>query len=380
MSFSQYRRFFPITETDIYLNHAAISPLSTKVKDKVADYLEMRMKNEGDLYTCLVEEHKKLKGNLAKLINGEPENIAIVTNTSEGLNWLANGLQWKAGDKILLFENEFPSNIYPFLNLKRYNVEVVFIPQRNGKIYLEDIEKRIDERTKLLSVSFVEFLNGFRNDLEAIGLLCKKYGTLFSVDGIQGVGALPLDVKAAHIDFLSNGGHKWLMGPEGCGFIYLTPDLQKTMIPVFAGWLSVKDSWNFTDYKLDFLEDACKYEIGTPNFMGIIGAGAATDLLTEISPVHIEKHLLKLGDMLIDRLSEYGLDYIGSEIQEERSGIYSFVIKDAEDMFNYLQHRRIHISLRNNALRISPHFYNSMSEIEEFIRMCRNYITREARS
>jgi selenocysteine lyase/cysteine desulfurase len=376
MSFSEYRKFFPITKTAIYLNHAAISPLSTRVNQAVQEHLDYRTNSVADLFPHLVQERESLKKNLAKMINAGPQDIAIVSNTSEGLNWLANGIRWKAGDRIILFENEFPANIYPFLNLERYDVECVIVPNRNGKIYVEDIVDRINERTKLLAISFVEFLSGFRNDLVEIGKLCKKNGTIFSVDGIQGVGALAVDVQAAQIDFLSNGGHKWLMGPQGCGFIYVNSQLQRKLIPIFAGWLSVKDSWNFLDYSLDFLEDAGKYEIGTPNFMGIIGARAASDLLLEINAAEIENYLLQLGDILLSGLSELGLSYIGSMRKEERSGIYSFTFKNAEDAFKYLEQQHVHISLRNDALRISPHFYNSEDEIEELIRICKKYIDK----
>lgn len=374
MSFSQYRRYFPITKSDIYLNHAAVSPFSTLIKDAIVKYIDDRAWGRIDNFQYLIDERNKLKSNIAKLINGDPQNIAIVTNTSEGLNWLANSLSWQPGDHILLFENEFPSNIYPFLNLERFGVRIDFVPCKKGKFLIEDIEAGIKDNTKLLSVSFVEFLSGFRNNLVSIGKLCQKHDVIFSVDGIQGIGALPIDVRAAHIDFLSNGGHKWLMAPQGCGFIYVNPVLEAKLKPAFAGWLSVKDSWNFLDYRLDFLEDARKYEIGTPNSIGIIGARAATDLLLKVKPSQIEKHLLQLGDVLISHMSELGFSYSGSFNQKERSGIYSFIGKDIDNLFDHLSKNRVHISLRNNALRVSPHFYNTEAEIRELIHICRKYL------
>lgn len=377
MSFSHYRRFFPITDTDIYLNHAAVSPMSTLITDTISDYMNDRTRGNINNFKHLLGQRNKLKSNIATLINAAPENIALVANTSEGLNWLANGLCWQPGDHILLFENEFPANIYPFLNLERFGVKIDFVPSRAGKFYLEDIETRIHDQTRILSVSFVQFLTGYCNDLTGIGKICKENNVIFAVDGIQGIGALPLDVKAAQIDFLSNGGHKWLMAPQGCGFIYVNPTLEDNLIPVFAGWLSVKDSWNFLDYKLEFLEDAGRFEIGTPNSMGIIGACAATDLLLEVNPTHIRDHLLKLGDLLISLMSELDLNYLGSEQSKERSGIYSFTGRDIEGLFNYLSNEHIHISLRNNALRVSPHFYNNETEIKEFAHICKKYLAKK---
>ncbi len=373
MTLSSYRKYFPITSTDIYLNHAAVSPLSTKVVEDIQDMLARRSTGPVDVFPQLMEEIVRLKKNLATLIGAEKENIAVISNTSEGFNWLVNGLEWKKGDRVLLVEQEFPANIYPFLNLEKKGVLIDYVPLRNGFVYTEDIEKNIRPDTRLLSISFVEFLNGFRNNLLEIGKICKNKDILFSVDGIQGIGALPLDVRSCGIDFLSNGGHKWLMGPQGCGFMYLSPDLLSNLNPVFAGWLSVKDSWNFFDYRLDFLDDAGRFEIGTMNEFGVIGLRASTDLLIEAGTEKIEKHLLELGTRLIEGLGNLGYKYIGSDKPSERSGIYSFSGSEQEALTNFLQKSRIHLSLRNDVIRFAPHFYNTPAEIDEVIRLCSRF-------
>lgn len=374
--FESYRSLFPITQNDIYVNHAAVSPMSTRVVSAITDLLQHLSTGKIDLFSLFVEKRKELKRNLAGLIQAEVDQIAIIPNTSEGLNWLVGSLTWKEGDRVLLVENEFPANIYPFMNLQSKGVELDYVPVHDGKISPDDIKKFITSRTKLLSISFVEFLNGFRNDLVAIGRICKDHNIIFSVDGIQGIGALPLDVNQAHIDFISAGGHKWLMSPQGCGFMYIAPELHARLQPVFAGWLSVKDSWNFLDYKLDFLESAERYEIGTPNFIGIVGAATATGILTEINPVRTEKHLLNLGKKLIHGLTESGFTYIGSDQDNEKSGIYSFTGPEVESLFQFLGHERIHLSLRNKALRFSPHFYNTDEEMEQIIHLVQHYIRR----
>ncbi len=367
MSLSSYRKYFPITTTDIYLNHAAISPLSTKVVEATEQILKMRSSGQIEVFPEAEEEKKKLKKNLADLIDGEPDNIAIIGNTSEGFNWLVHGLEWKEGDRVLLVENEFPANIYPFLNLEQYGVIIDYVPVRDGFIYPEDIENTIKPDTKLLSISFVGFLNGFRNQLSDISRICRERNVIFSVDGIQGVGALPLSVGNSGIDFLSNGGHKWLMGTQGCGFMYISPVLFEKLKPAFAGWLSVKDSWNFFDYRLDFLDDARRFEIATSNVLGIFGLRASTDLLLAAGLANIEKHLFMLGDRLIEELSVLGFKYIGSGNTKERSGIYSFTCGDEKALFEYLQKNRIHISLRNGVIRFSPHFYNTLEEIDRVV-------------
>ena len=380
MNLKKYKNIFPVTKSDVYLNHAAVSPFSFNVIKAINEFLVMRSQNGVDVYAFVVEKKQELKKNLSKLINSNPENIAIIGNTSEGLNWLVNSLSWNAGDRILLTDYEFPSNVYPFLNLKRYGVEVDFVKNRDGKIYIEDIESKISPQTRIVSISFVEFLNGFRNNLKEIGKICKNKNIIFSVDAIQGVGALPLDVQSCNIDFISNGGHKWLMGPQGCGFMYIAPTLHKNLHPAFAGWLSVEDSWNFLDYKLDFIEDACRYEIGTANALGIIGCKASTDLLVEVGTENIEKHLFSLGDYLIESLKNIDMIYNGSLSLEERSGIYSFNYKDTEvlkDLHQYLSTNKIHVSYRNGALRISPHFYNDKDDIDNFIANCKSYLNKK---
>ena len=380
MNLKKYKNIFPVAKSDVYLNHAAIAPFSFNVIKAINEFLVMRSQNGVDVFAFVVEKKKELKKNISTLINGNPENIAIIGNTSEGLNWLVNSLSWNAGDRILLTDYEFPSNVYPFLNLKRFGVEVDFVTNRDGKIYIEDIESKISPQTKIISISFVEFLNGFRNNLKEIGKICKNNNIIFSVDAIQGVGALPLDVQACNIDFISNGGHKWLMGPQGCGFMYIAPTLHENLHPAFAGWLSVEDSWNFLEYKLDFIEDAGRYEIGTANALGIIGCKVSTDLLVEVGTENIEKHLFSLGDYLIESLKNIDMIYNGSLSLEERSGIYSFNYKDTEvlkDLHQYLSTNKIHVSYRNGALRISPHFYNDKDDIDNFIAACKSYLNKK---
>jgi selenocysteine lyase/cysteine desulfurase len=379
MDSKNYKKLFPVTKESVYLNHAAVSPFSFKLIKAVNEFMTKRSQNDVDEYPMLMEIKAELKKNIGRLINGNPENIAIIGNTSEGLNWLVNSLSWNSGDRILLTNYEFPSNVYPFLNAKRFGVEVDFVENKSGKILVEDIESKITANTKIISISFVEFLNGFRNNLEEIGELCKQNNIIFSVDSIQGVGALPFDVQDFNIDFVSNGGHKWLMGPQGCGFMYIAPELHEKLVPAFAGWLSVKDSWNFLDYNLDLLEDAERYEIGTSNALGIVGLKASTDLLLEVKPKNTEKHLFALGDYLIESLQKIDLIYNGSHDLIERSGIYSFNFKDAEKLkglHEYLSQNNIYVSHRNGALRVSPHFYNDIADIEKFIAACKTYLNK----
>jgi len=368
MTLNYFRRFFPITAKKIYMNHAAISPMSTRVTEKLDWYIDERSFGLVDIYPKAIEIRESLRGSAARLINTKPENIAFISNTSEGFNILVHGLEWQQGDQIILTDYEFPSNIYPFKNLESQGVEIVLIPNRDGIIELDDIIKAITPRTKLLSISFVEFSNGFRNDLEAIGKICKEHGIIFSVDGIQGLGGIQLDVQKYQIDFLSNGGHKWLMGTMGAGLMFIHPELFRKIKPQFTGWLAVENAWDFFDYKLDFLPDAKRFEYATGNFLGITALSASIGLLLEAGPAEIENHLLTIGAQMVEGMEAQGLKFLGSRDKKYWSGIYSFAGKNMEKFQEYLLSKDIVCALRNGNLRVSPHFYNTSDEVGELIR------------
>ncbi len=368
MELEKYRKLFPVTLQKVYLNHAAISPFSIRVTERLEWFLDERSFGEIDAFQKANEIRNRLRVNLAELINANPQNIAFITNTSEGFNHLTQGLDWEEGDEIILFDCEFPSNIYPFLNLeKRKGVKIKFVPAPGGIIDLDSIKKAITPRTRLLSISYVEFLSGFKNDLKAIGTICKENEIIFSVDSIQGLGALPLDVRACHIDFLSNGGHKWLMGPMGAGFMYISPQLFKKLKPAYTGWLAVENAWDFLDYQLDFLPEARRYEFGTANFMGLVGLSASVELLKEVGLTNIHSHLLEIGEFLVEELTKLGMRFVNSMDRTHWAGIYSFAGDDVEALFQSLKEKNIICSMRNGLLRIAPHFYNTREEIETLV-------------
>ena len=377
MDFERYRRLFPITSKRIYLNHAAISPLSTRVTDRLEWYIDDRTFGNIDSFQEADKIRDKLRALIAQMIHAEPGQIAFITNTSEGFNHLVQGLTWREGDEILVPDCEFPSNVYPFKNLERQGVVVKLIPTDEGKISLETIEAMITDKTRLLTISYVEFLSGFRNDLKAIGELCKSREIIFSVDGIQGFGALPIDVREFNIDFLSNGGHKWLMGPMGAGFMYFSPDLFQRLHPAFTGWLAVNNAWDFFDYQLDFLPDAKRYEYGTANFMGIVGLSASVELLNEIGLTNIEQKILQLGERLVDGLQEIGLKLVNTPDKKHWAGIYTFRAKETEKLFEYLKSNQVVCSVRNGMLRISPHFYNTYDEIDVLVNLINKFYQKQ---
>ncbi len=357
--------FFHIKEGMTYLNHAAISPLSKPVTDSVVKYLNNRSSNSIDNFDFLTEQLFSTKEKLARLFGTVPERIAFVDNTSDGLNILANGLDWKTGDRILLNTMEFPSNVYPFMNLERRGVEIDFIEPYNNTIPLEKIMPAVTPRTRLISISHVQYLNGFLTDLEALGAFCRKHGIIFSVDVIQSAGAAPIDVDKTKIDFLASGSHKWLMGPEGVGFIYLTEEMQSRITQAYVGWTSVSNYFErMRDFKLELDPTARRYENGMLNSAGIIGLGASLDVLFDVGIESIREHILDLTDHLIAQLDERDITYITPSDRSERSGIVSFKPVDTEALVQVMTERKVHTAVRGECVRVSPHFYNTIEEID----------------
>ncbi len=360
-----YRSWFPFLETNkIWLNHASISPLSTRVEAAVTAYMHSRMTGAIDVYMDAQKTVHQTKINLGALVNASPDRIGFVGNTSEGLNILANGMDWKTGDRILLNDIEFPTNVVPFLNCRRHGVEIDFVKNVRGEILMEDVERAITPRTRLLSISFVQFLSGFRADLNAIGALCKKHGIIFCVDSMQGLGVSPLDTAAAGIDFLSNGGNKWLMGMMGTGFIFTTPELQSRIRQCHIGWTSNQNFFgDFFNYRTDPDETARRYENGTQNYCGITALQASTSTLLGVGIDNIARHVGGLTDAVIDICDELGFDTVTPRERSKRAGIVSFTCPNAGKVFEELTNNGVMTAMREGMVRIAPHFYNTMEEI-----------------
>ena len=362
-----YRQLFPYLSTGTkYFNHAAVSPFSTRVLEAIQQYLEMKGRTNIEPFEEVMATVASLKGRIARLLNCSPARIALLDNTSNGLNIVANGLRWRTGDRVLLTDMEFPANVYPFMNLKRLGVEVDFVPNRNGKILVEDVEKALTPRTRLFSISHVQFLHGFRADLAALGEVCHRRDVVFSVDAIQSAGTTPIDVDVMKIDFLAAGGQKWLMGPEGIAFVYVSEPLQAKVGQAYMGWMNIKNFVSdFFRYRMDLEDDARRYENGTPNFAGIYGLHASLGLLLEAGIPQIASHLADLTRFTTDRVRERGGELVSPLAAAERGGIVTFRPPDAKAMFEKLNANKIHVSIREDCIRFSPHFYNTRQELEE---------------
>jgi len=371
INWKKIRADFPITENYVYFNHAAVSPLSKRTMNAVRDFLSVISehgitKTASDQFTEIVAN---TRASVASLINAEDDEIAFVKNTTQGILIAANGIDWRAGDNVVTASVEFPANVYPWLNLKRYGVETKFVQEKDARIPLEDIESAIDDKTRAVSISFVEFASGFRNNLEAIGQMCQEKGVFFIVDAIQGLGALDIDVKKCKIHIMSADGHKWLMATEGIGCFYCSRDILDEIIPSNVGWNSVVNESAYLDYDLMLRPDAQRFEEGSLNIMGIYALGAAVDQLLELGVQNVEARVLALTDLLVDRLKEKGYQIVSSLIPEERSGIVCFRSekRSSTELCQLLMDNNIIVSDRAQCVRVSPHFYNSEEEIGQMM-------------
>jgi len=370
MSLTKYRPLFPITEEYAYLNHASIAPYSVPVARAMDDFIARRHQRGWLDAPKWKDRLDKVRGMVAQLIAAAPEEIAFTSNTSHGLNIVASSIGWQEGDNLIGAETEFPANVYPWLNLQRRGVEVRLAPARDNRILIEGIAALTDERTRLVALSFVEFATGFRNDLRAIGQLCRERGIYFCVDGIQGVGALDLNVTQSPVDFLAAGGPKWLMGPIGAGFLYCRRALIEKLIPLRVGWWSVVDRDDFFRYDSPLREDARRFEEGSLNFLGLHGLGASLELLLEVGIPRIEKRVLGLTNYLIAGLQERGY-HIPTPIAspKERSGIVCFNHPHhaLDDLEQRLSKANVILSKRGQVIRVSPHFYNDETDIDQLL-------------
>ncbi len=367
-SIESYRKEFPITERFVFLNHAGVSSPSLRVVRAVELFYDEYLRCGVSCYSGWMRQVKETRRLVADLIQAEPHEIAFVGNTSDGLSAVAEGLSWKAGEGVLVPRPDFPSNIYPWMNLERRGVAVRFYDRRSdGRFGPEDIEKALHPGVRLLAVSSVDFSTGFHADLEALGDLCRRKGLLFCVDAIQSLGVLPMDVKRCGIHFMATGGHKWLMSTMGIGALYVASEVLPLLHPVRVGWKSVIDELDFFRIHFDLKPDALKLESGTLNFAGIVALGAAVRLLLEAGVERVRQRVLHLVDLLHEGLGKRSVEVITPMGHRERSGIRSFRPRsDPAALLDFLSANHVMAALRGDRIRISPHFYNNDEDVDRF--------------
>ncbi len=365
-----YRDQFPSTGNVTYLNHAAVSPLCRPAADAMKWLAEDALNFGSIHYGQWLETYEGLRRSAARLVNGSRNEIALVKNTSEGIATVAMGLDWRSGDKIVAFKEEFPANQYPWRRLESKGVNVEWLSAA-------DSLERIDEAAagaRLLAISFVQFLTGFRADLNAIGEICDRRGAIFLVDAIQGLGVFPVDVQAARIDALAADGHKWLTGPEGCGVLYISERLQERVEPMELGWTNVAGYNDYSSRDMTLRDDAGRYECGTLNTIGCFGLRAAIDFLLEVGIENIAPAVQALGDRIAHGVRGKGYELLGERTPATGAGIVSFRKfsdnpKSSDAIVDDLRKNSIITASRAGWVRASPHFYNEAADIEKMLEL-----------
>lgn len=362
---SRYREEFPVTERLVYLHHAGVAPLCRRAADAMKALADDCM-NYGSLhYDQWLETYEGLRAAAARLIHAEASEIALVKNTSEGISTIALGIDWRPGDKIIAFQEEFPANFFPWKRLENKGVRVEW------RSYLDPLE-RIEQAAKgakLLAISFVQYLSGYRANLKRIGEICRRHGVIFFVDAIQGLGAFPLNVRECGIHALAADGHKWLLGPEGCGILYIHKDLQNLVAPVEFGWTNIAGYNDYACRDMTLRPDAGRYECGTLNTIGCFGLRAAIEFILEVGVENIARDVQALGDQVYEGVRRKGYAVLGERTPENGAGIVSFRRADMDSRWivRDLKEKGIIAAPRQGWVRVSPHFYISPNDIERLL-------------
>lgn len=366
MNISTIRERIPALKTCTHLDCAAISPFFQDTLTEMETFLHKRADKASFDFDSWLEMLEKSRRTVARFVNASPDEIAFMLNTTEGLNTVAHMIPWKKGDSIVTSDLEFPSNSIPWFNLENKGVVVRQVHNVNGELLMEDIEKAIDDTTRLVSLSFVQFGNGFKCDLEEISNLCKEHNAFLCSDVIQGLGAAQLDVQKMGIDFFATASYKWLMGPLGVGFFFIRKEHLEEMEPPYLGWFSLKDYENFNRpglKEVELSDTARKFETGGKSFALIGGLKKSLDILSEIGVRTIENRVLDLSQYVIDNSEQIQTP----SDREKRAGIVNIKVSEPEKVAEALRKRNILVSARMNGIRVSTHFWNTEEDIDELL-------------
>ena len=359
----------PITGQWAYLDHAAVAPLSGPAQTALTEWAKDAAVNGAAYYPAWTRRIEQLRTLAAGMIGAVPEEIALVGNTTAGINLVAEGFSWREGDNVVIRADEFPSNQYPWLHLADRGVETRRIPTDEGKLDLDRLAAACDERTRVVSVSWVAYASGWRHDLDRLAELVHRRGALLFLDAIQGLGVFPLDVRRTPVDFLAADGHKWMLGPEGAGIFFTRREHLNLLRPVGVGWNSVRNEHDFSHIELVFKDTAARYEGGSRNVGGLLALAASLELLGQFGMEAISTRVLEITALACRRLEEIGAVILSDQTPAHRSGIVSFEFT-GRDPYALQQHcfeQKVIVSCRAGRLRISPHAYNNAEDVERLI-------------
>ncbi len=374
---------FPNSANYIYFNHASISPLPTRSKEKMVVAIEKLAENPSNFWmTDGMEALAALKQEVMALIHaGAEQEIVPVTTTAAAINAIAQSIAWRPRDNLLFCEVEFPANAYPWMSLQRDGVEVRQVPAVNGGLTMEALRPLVDKNTRLIAASAIQFFSGHRSDLATIGAFCRERGILFVVDAIQAIGHMPIDVQTMNIDVLATGGQKSLLAPPGIGFMYVRDAVAETLNPRIIGGNATKDFLHWLAYDLTLLPGAQRFSMGTGNLVGLIGMLESVRFLQELGIAQIDTHTQGLTAVASHHLTQLGYHVITPTQPQQYGPITTFAtglsLEKTDALVNYLKEQQINVVKHLDApgnpyIRLSFHCYNTIEEIEKFMTILQN--------
>jgi cysteine desulfurase / selenocysteine lyase len=364
------QREFPICARKIYCTHAADAPLPRRVAEAMRDSIE-RASIDARQYDKELVRIEETRTEVARLLGAQTDEISLTGPTSSGLNAIANGLDWEKGDEVVCYLDDYPANVYPWLALERQGAKPILLETKGiGEITPEIVERALTNRTKVVALSSANYCSGYRIDLESIGALCAERGILFSVDAIQTLGVFP--VALSHVDFLSAGAQKWMLGPSGAGILYVKKSRRDCLRPATIGGWNVESPNFIAQREIKYADGGRKFEPGAYTHSVLAGLRAAVELLLEVGQAKISKQIWTLTQSLRDQVASAGFEFLSPTEEKNRSGILTFRHPrvSSERLAEALSNNDIVVSLRfdragRSWLRVSPHFYNTFEEMTE---------------
>lgn len=374
---AEFRALMPVTANWAYFDHAAVAPLPRGTRQVIEQWVAQAAE-QGDVpwlnWSRGVERCRSLA---AQLIGSEPSEIALVPNTTAGIGLVAEGFPWKLGDNVVLPNDEFPSNQYPWMNLATRGVEVRRIAMPAGRLDLDCVAAACDAHTRIVSLSWVSYAQGWRTDVAAAVELIHAKGALCFLDAIQGLGVFPLDVGAVPVDFLAADGHKWLLGPEGAGICYIRGKHLDLLRPTGVGWNSVTAGHDFSKIAADWKPSAARYEGGSLNMSGFLGLAKSLELLLRFGTEWLSRAVLEFTGQLAERLRSLGAEIHSlRDNPEGSSGILSFSLpgRDPAAVRQRCLDRGVVLSCRGGRLRASPHAYHTDEDLERITAAIKSFV------
>ncbi len=379
-AWQSFREQFPVREKWAYFDNAAVAPLPQVTAEAVRNWLQQASCEGDTVWLDWSRRTNEVRQTAAEMIGADTSEVAFVANTTAGIGLVAEGFTWQDGDNVVTFENEFPSNLYPWMNLSDRGVETRRVPVENGIPDLDRLDEACDERTRMITVSWVGYASGYRLDVNQVSAIARKHGALFFLDAIQGLGVFPLDVHEAGVDFLAADGHKWMVAPEGAGLLYVAQPALAQLRPLGVGWNSVKQRSDYKNVALNLRDEASRYEGGSPNMMSLHALGASLDLIRgqgvgpHKSP--FGERVVHLTDVASELLADAGARIVSPRVEGHKAGILVFDVPNVEPATfrNRCMESGIVLSCRGAGIRISPHAYNDEDELTRLADVVREFV------